>query len=90
MGSNPGSDGNSALVAGTNSVWTNNSDVYVGYFGAGNSLVISNGGRVIGDIGSWGESPSSHSNSVVVTGASSVWTSSSDVYVGDPAWATAW
>ena len=44
--SNPGSDNNSALVTGANSVWTNSADLYVGDFSMGNSLVISNGGRV--------------------------------------------
>ena len=82
VGSNPGSDGNSALVVGANSVWANSSDMYVGYFTVGNSLVISNGGRVINDYGYVGEAAGSDSNSVVVTGAGSVWANNSDVYAG--------
>jgi T5SS/PEP-CTERM-associated repeat protein len=83
VGSNPGSDGNSALVAGAHSVWANSSDFYVGYFTVGNSLVISSGGRVINGYGFVGEVAGSDGNSVLVTGAGSVWTNYDDVYVGD-------
>ncbi len=83
VGSNPGSDGNSTLVVGAHSVWANSSDMYVGYFTAGNSLVISSGGRVINDYGFVGEVAGSDNNSVLVTGAGSVWTNYDDVYVGD-------
>ena len=62
LGSNPGSDSNSALVVGTDSVWTNNSYVYIGNYGVGNSLVISNGGRVSDDEGLIGLSSSSSNN----------------------------
>lgn len=82
LGANPGSDRNSALVVGANSVWTNSSDVYVGDFGVGNSLVITNGGRVINNYGWVGRNPGSDNNSVMVVGTNSVWTNSSDVYVG--------
>ena len=82
MGSNPGSDGNSALVIGTNSVWTNSSDLYVGDFSVGNSLVINKGGRVINGNGFLGRNPGSDSNSVVVSGVGSLWTNSADFYVG--------
>ena len=82
VGSNPGSDGNRAMVVGANSVWTNSADFYVGYFGAGNSLVISNGGRVFSSNGSVGRTASSQSNSVMVTGAGSVWVNRTNVYVG--------
>jgi T5SS/PEP-CTERM-associated repeat protein len=82
LGVNIGSDGNSALVVGANSVWTNSSDMYVGNFSVGNSLVISNGGRVINGYGYVGRNSGSDSNSVVVTGASSVWTNNANVYVG--------
>jgi T5SS/PEP-CTERM-associated repeat protein len=82
LGANPGSDSNSALVVGANSVWTNSSDVYVGDLGVGNSLVITNGGRVINNYGWVGRNPGSDSNSVMVAGAGSVWMNTSDVYVG--------
>jgi T5SS/PEP-CTERM-associated repeat protein len=82
VGSNPGSDNNRALVAGTHSVWTNSADMYVGDFSVGNSLMISNGGWVFNGDGYLGRATGSDSNSVVVTGAGSVWTNSSYVYVG--------
>ena len=44
LGYEVSSSNNSVLVTGTGSVWSNGSDLYVGYSGAGNSLVISNGG----------------------------------------------
>ena len=82
VGSNPGSDGNSALVVGANSVWANSSDMYVGYFTVGNSLVISSGGRVINGYGFVGEVAGSDNNSVLVTGAGSVWSNYDDAYAG--------
>ncbi|HXR03916.1 MAG TPA: hypothetical protein VN836_04330 [Verrucomicrobiae bacterium] len=82
VGSNPGSDSNRALVVGANSVWTNYGDLYVGDFGVDNSLVISNGSRVINVNGFLGRNPGSDSNSVLVVGAGSIWTNNADVYVG--------
>jgi T5SS/PEP-CTERM-associated repeat protein len=82
VGANSGSVSNSALVVGANSVWTNNSDLYVGDFSAGNSLVISNGGRVINGYGYLGRVDGSDNNSVMVTGAGSAWTNLANSYVG--------
>ena len=39
-------DGNNLTVVNTNTVLTNSGALYVGYFGASNSMVISNGGKV--------------------------------------------
>ena len=80
--SNPGSDNNSALVTGANSIWTNSGDLYVGDFSVGNSLMINNGGRVINGNGFLGRNPGSDSNSVVVSGVGSLWTNSAELYVG--------
>ena len=82
VGSNPGSDNNHALVVGAGSLWTNNSDMYVGDFSAGNSLVISNGGRVISGNGYLGRTTGSDSNCLIVTGAGSTCANNSDFYVG--------
>jgi T5SS/PEP-CTERM-associated repeat protein len=82
VGANPGSDGNSARVVGAGSVWTNSSDMYIGDFGAGNSLVVSDGGRIINGNGFLGRTSGSDSNCVLVAGSGSVWTNSSYVYVG--------
>jgi fibronectin-binding autotransporter adhesin len=65
---------NSILVAGTGSVWNSGSNLYVGFFGADNSLVISNGGQVVtGPFGVVGRFGSSSNNSVLVTGPGSLW-----------------
>jgi T5SS/PEP-CTERM-associated repeat protein len=82
IGSNPGSDNNSALVAGTHSAWTNITDMYVGDFSLNNSLMISNGGWVFSGNGYVGRLAGSDSNSVMVTGAGSVWTNSAELYAG--------
>ena len=60
--------------------WTNSSDLTVGVFGSGNSLVISNGGTVANQRGTIGFNSSN--NSVLVTGNSSVWTNSGNLDVG--------
>jgi T5SS/PEP-CTERM-associated repeat protein len=83
IGCNPGSDNNSVLVAGTNSVWTNGTDMYVGKFSLNNSLMISNGARVFNVNGYVGRTSGSGSNNVIVTGAGSVWiNNNTNLYVG--------
>ncbi len=75
---------NSVLVTGTNSFWSINSSLYVGYQGSGNSLVISNGGEVASFIDGYiGEFPSSSNNSVLVTGMNSTWTNGQSLIVGN-------
>jgi T5SS/PEP-CTERM-associated repeat protein/autotransporter-associated beta strand protein len=74
---------NSVLVTGTNSAWTNTGDLFVGYYGSGNSLVISNGGAVVNSDGYIGFYADSSNNSVVVTGSNSLWTNSNDLVVGN-------
>jgi T5SS/PEP-CTERM-associated repeat protein len=83
IGADPGSDGNSALVTGSGSLWTNNSDLYVGSSGNGNSLVISNGGWVRNYAGLIGQGTNSSNNRAVVTGAGSVWTNTGALMVGN-------
>ena len=46
VGYETNSGNNAVTVIGNGSMWINHSSVIVGYSGAGNSLVISNGGRV--------------------------------------------
>ena len=76
------SSNNSVLVAGSNSLWTNSFAMHVGNFGSGNSLVISNEGKVASFFGIIGISTNSSNNSVLVTGTNSLWTNSSTLYVG--------
>ena len=82
VGCNPGSDNNSALVAGTHSVWTNLTDMYVGKFSLNNRLTISNGGSVFSGYGYVGRVTGSDSNSVMVTGTGSVWSNTANFYDG--------
>jgi autotransporter-associated beta strand protein/T5SS/PEP-CTERM-associated repeat protein len=77
------SSGNSALVTGTNSVWTNSSDLRVGREGSGNSLTISNGGVAASSNSYIGSATISSNNSALVTGVSSLWTNSGALYVGE-------
>ena len=64
--------GNTALVTGSNSTWTSEGDLYVGYLSGGNQLIITNGGRVTNQFGYLGAFASSD-NKAVVTGTNSVW-----------------
>ena len=82
IGFNSSSSNNTVVVTGTGSVWSNGdyelfpydgSFLYVGYSGAGNSLVIKDGGQVVDFDGGLGHNPSSSNNSALVTGAGSVW-----------------
>ena len=82
IGYTNGSSNNSVLVTGSNSLWTSSGNLFVGYGGSSNSLTISNVGTVSSAITYIGEDVSSSNNRVVVTGSGSLWTNSSDLYVG--------
>jgi T5SS/PEP-CTERM-associated repeat protein len=71
------------VVAGAGSVWSNSSQVYVGYSGVNNSLVISNGGKVIDNTADFAHEVTSFGNSALVTGAGSVWTNQNALFIGD-------
>src|ERR1017187_1002222 len=75
-----GSSNNSLVVSDTGSVWTNLGDVRIGDQGSGNSLTVSNGGKVFGGFGYVGYAGGT--NSVVVTGTGSVWTNRNDLSIG--------
>jgi T5SS/PEP-CTERM-associated repeat protein len=74
--------GNRALITDPNSIWTNRSDFYVGYFGPQNQLIISNGASVFDSTGYIGYNASATGNTVVITGAGSLWTNRSALNVG--------
>ena len=73
---------NSVLVTGVGSLLTNSADLYVGNAGSGNSLVISNGGRVASGDGIIGNFADSSNNSVLLTGSGSTWSNSESLTVG--------
>jgi T5SS/PEP-CTERM-associated repeat protein len=81
IGLNPGADNNQVIVTGANSIWKSVQDMFIGYSGSFNSIVISNGGRVIDNIGTIGRS--GNSNSVLVTGTSSLWTNVDNLELGN-------
>jgi T5SS/PEP-CTERM-associated repeat protein len=74
--------GKTVLVTGAGSLWTNTGNLYVGNFGSGNSLVISNGGTVLNAMGFIGSQSNAVGNLVTVTGSNSSWINSGDLYVG--------
>ena len=82
LGVSAGSTNNLAIVAGPNSVWTNSYDLYVGFDGSFNTLLMANGGRVADGFGFIGYHPGASNNQVTVTGPNSVWTNSASLFVG--------
>src|ERR1039458_5975452 len=51
LGYSSTSSNNSALVTGSGSAWNSGTGLYLGYSGAGNSLIINKGGKVVSEIG---------------------------------------
>ncbi len=82
IGYNAGASNNSVLVSGSGSVWSNRDSLYVGRSGTGNQLAITNGGQVVNANGHIGYNAGASSNSVLVSGSGSVWSSRNSLYVG--------
>jgi T5SS/PEP-CTERM-associated repeat protein len=86
VGNTSASSNNSVLVTDPGSVWSNHASLFFGAAGPGNSLVISNGGWVIGFSPSEafvvGDGPGSSNNRVLVTGSGSVWSNAGDITIG--------
>ena len=82
LGHSAASSNNLALVTGAGSLWSNRAELFVGSFGPGNQLIVSNGARVVCANGSIGNAPGSSNNLVVVTGSGSVWTNHQSLQVG--------
>ncbi|NOX09477.1 MAG: VPLPA-CTERM sorting domain-containing protein [Gammaproteobacteria bacterium] len=83
IGRFPGAVNNNVSVDGAGSTWANSSGLYVGDFGASNSLIITNGGSVSNSHGYIGIGISAVNNNVSVDGAGSTWANSSYLTVGD-------
>jgi autotransporter-associated beta strand protein/T5SS/PEP-CTERM-associated repeat protein len=71
-----------ATVTGAGSLWSNSSALYVGTFGTGNRLILTNGGVVVSAGGALGNASSSSGNTALVTGSGSVWSNLGTFYVG--------
>ena len=73
---------NAVTVSGAGSLWSNGLELVVGQLGPANRLEVNSGGWVVASNASIGQSIFSPSNSVVVTGAGSVWSNRADLSVG--------
>ena len=82
IGNSVGANNNAITVTGAGSMWTNRTDAYVGFAGAGNQLTIANGGKVVDGNGILSSNAASSGNSVLVTDPGSIWTNRANLYVG--------
>ncbi|MBM3889691.1 MAG: hypothetical protein FJ388_11270, partial [Verrucomicrobia bacterium] len=82
VGSGPLASNNFAWVTGSNSLWSNTNLLFIGATGSVNSLNIENGGQVRNTTGYIGSNTVANSNSVLVTGAGSVWNNVNNLFVG--------
>jgi fibronectin-binding autotransporter adhesin len=71
---------NVVTVTGPGSVWDNQNNLYIGYSGRGNQLIISNGGTVYNNVGCVGQYWTN--NIVTVAGHGSTWNCRSNLIVG--------
>lgn len=74
---------NRVEVSGPGSVWTNTFDLYLGYYGIGSQLLITNGAAVFDRsvfIGQWS---GANNNVAMVTGTNSLWSSLGNLNVGN-------
>ena len=72
-------------MSGSGSVWNNSVNLSVGYTGAGNNLLITNGGSVFCVGGNWHEFSITSNNIAVVTGNGSVWSNADQLNIGNGA-----
>ena len=88
IGFNSNAANNSVTVTGVGSIWSNRLNVSIGDSGAGNTLIVSNGGLVSAYNGNGyiGNNAGASNNSVLVTGAGSLWTNNFiPLYIGNNA-----
>jgi len=83
LGYDAASSNNVAQVTGAGSRWTNSNFLYLGYSGSGNQLVVSNGATVANRYGNLGDGFSSSNNVALISGPGSLWTNSSELFVGN-------
>lgn len=73
LGYTAASTNNGVVVSGTGSVWTVEGPLYTGFSGAGNGLVIRNGGQIANGAAYVGYNPGSSNNTVLVSDPGSLW-----------------
>jgi T5SS/PEP-CTERM-associated repeat protein len=81
IGDYVGASNNMALVTGAGSVWFNSLGLYVGLHN-GNGLTIADGGAVYNTVAVIGYYADARNATALITGAGSVWSNTSDLYVG--------
>ena len=78
VGISTNASNNTVIVTGAGSTWKSYASFVMGYESTGNRLVVSNGGTVnvipFGGFHDIGARPNSSNNSVLITGAGSLWT----------------
>ncbi len=72
---------NRVVVSGDNSIWINQTAV-IGYLGSSNSLLIDDGGLVLGNKSFIGRSSLASNNWALVSGEGSTWNNSEALYLG--------
>ena len=78
------SSNNLLVVSNAGTLLTNAANLTVGWDGSSNNMVIAAGGRVVvDDIAGIGFSATATKNTVLVTGAGSLWTNGSTVFIGN-------
>jgi T5SS/PEP-CTERM-associated repeat protein len=83
IGNNPSASNNTALVTGTNSVWTATGGFFVGEESAGNSLIVSNGGQLVSTgLSDLGDGTRASNNVVILTGTNSAWSNNGSLIIG--------
>jgi len=84
LGFEQSSSNNAAVITGSGSIWGNSEQLTVGYWGAGNQLVVSNGGKLVASYLLWigGAITNSSNNSAVVDGVGSVLTTGRGLSIG--------
>jgi len=73
---------NTVSLVGTGSLWTITNLLYIGFSGDANALVVRDGGVVTSRFGIVAQDPLSVSNSILITGAGSVWSNQSTLTIG--------
>src|SRR5436190_21710839 len=81
VGAGAGAKSNSVVITGAGSEWDPRFGIQVGVSGSFNEMWVMDGGKASGTM-YVGENPSSSNNSVIVSGAGSIWDKAAYTYVG--------
>ncbi len=82
IGREPQSSNNCVMISGSETQWIGTGNLMVGQEGDGNTLVISNGARVVSNAGSISSDDTASGNTATVTGSNSLWQTSLSMTVG--------